>query len=396
MALLANITNKDQDWLWNADNIIKQVDPEVYMVSPANRYALYQIGMNDAKKESTQNPIYHAQHDVLEARLLVLTNADKYAGGAPTTTYTSDPNGVGMFQVGARWRNMTKWQNLIVTQIVGNAITLATEDGANVTAADSGDTFKYIFFPHEEGGVIRNPQMTQVTQPKNAITIIAEPWGITAQMEKTLTYTGPEFARQHQVAIERHKNEAERLLWFSTYNELFGPTGERLYESSGVFEMATVHNGTYTVTDLENPTTGWNLFDAWLKDNVFFTGVVGHSSDSYTVLHDDAFAHSLAVLAQGNPRFILNERFNGKFNVTLREWESFYGMVKFVRAPILNGSLGVAVAMDDTLFKCRQLQPTYLMSNIEQPRAMRKEAALVSSFGPQYAVPESLSVWRGI
>jgi len=368
------------------NQFVRYVDPDVYLVQP---YAtpVYQLSRQGARQESTTNYKFEWQHDTLRTQTLVLQAG--ITGGAPTATYTDTAN-VSFFAAGDKVWNDTTQQMLSVTSVnTGTGVvTLATYDGSNVTSSSSGDKMLYVSTPISQGGLIQTAKNTVIDQPFNYTETFTTPFEVDSTTLRSKLYQGNQWTYLHSKKIEEHK-------WQQEYSDIWGvkfagtlPDGNFGTLTDGLFSLISDHvsytHAGFSIT----------LFDAWLRDHVFKFG----RRDKVILMNNKAASDLNGVFVNSLRVNFPEMKDNMTFALSVARWVSGYGVVKFILMPqafVGNDAnqRGMFIALQGEYLKARFLEPTGLKDNIQNPRALKREAGLVSQVGLQYAPAETGSVF---
>lgn len=368
------------------NQFVRFVDPEVYLTEP---YAtpIIQIAENELRKENTTNFKFEWQKDTLRTAQMNLQAG--YTGGSPTATYTDTAN-YTFFEVGGDIWNDTTQQLLTVTDVnTGTGVvTLATIDGTNVTTGTTGDKITYTNTPISQGGLIQTAKNTTITLLSNYIETFSTPFEVDTTTLRSKLYQGNEWTYLHGKKIQEHKWQKERKCIWGVPSAGTATDGNYMTRTGGLFFQLTDHVS-YTHAGFS-----YALFDAWLRDHVFKFG----KREKVIFMNNKAASDLNAVFVQQWRTNFPPEKESTTFQLKISKWVSGYGTVTFILMPQADvGSdanpRGMFIAVQPEYLVGRYMWNTYLMDNIQNPRALKHEAALVSQMGLQYSNPDTGSIF---
>jgi hypothetical protein len=359
-------------------SIIRDVWPDLFMVKPTN-FPVFTVASQNASSLSTTQVMFEMMQDQYLTQRIVLDANDAYAGSSPTTTYTPSlnvgtvPGDISWFQVGARWINFDKGpQTLKVTAVdtVAGTVTLATEDGSNVTAGAAGNRFDFQDFPLAQGGLIQTAIASKPTFPYNYAQLFSVPFGVDTSLDVTKMYTGPEFQRQQDKSLYEMKKQIEYACIYGqrgTFTDGEGLTG---YKTGGWNEIIATHRDTFTSGGLT-----WALWNTFLANHAFATG----TTQKICYTNRKGYA-ALETIAQGSFRWISDLQ---SFGLNIHRWQSGYGNLDIVVTDSIRETKEVFYFIEAEYWKLRLLQPTFLKTNTQEPNRLAKGAAYITEVGAQ-------------
>ncbi|MDE2019125.1 MAG: DUF5309 family protein [Patescibacteria group bacterium] len=362
------------------NSFVRYVDKDVYLRQP---YAtpVHQITQNDMNRIAVTNFKYEWQRDSLRDQFMQLIAT--YAGGGTMTTYT-DATNISFFQVGDQIVNTGTQDVLVVTAIdaVNSIVSLSAQDGTTViTAGQVGDQIEYLATPISQGGLVQQAVNTAIDLPFNYTTTITTPLKVDTTTLRSKLYQGNQWTYLHGKKIFEHKWQYENSAIWSKISAAADTNGDYKTTMNGLWYLLSDH------VSYARGGFSYAVMDAWLRDHVFRYG-----SRQKIVFMNNKFASDLNGSFFQTIRLNLGEeKFNDQFKLNFTTWTSAYGTVTIILMPQMqrtqranNTVLGMAMAVEPRLLKGATLEPTYLMDNIQNPRSLSREAALVAQLGVIY------------
>jgi len=357
---------------------------DVISLLDVNRYPLLGILTNAGKdpatkqgkamkKKETTDPEFKWFEDEYQPKQATVdaatANLDPDAGGDITL-------GAGegaYFQVGDEILIETKGWVFEVTAVAGDVLTVGAELGGVSGAAEDidGSVVTIIGNASEEGAGLREIKATTVTKPYNYCQIFRTPIGITETARNTKGWTKEnDFDYQSKKKAIEHMIDIERAFLFGKRHENTGGTHPKRF-TGGIIPTISSYKTASVDTEAE--------FEAWLESQAFKHG----NLEKY-------FFCAGAVISMVNSwakKKLELVRTEKTFGMRILNYESAFGLVHFIRHPLLTGTkygnYGVMLDMETLTYRHLSNRDTKLLTNRQNPGEDSRVDEYLSEVGLQ-------------
>jgi hypothetical protein len=314
-------------------------------------------------KAATGNPEFKWFEDYYGGRYARV--AANYAIGAATFDVTGAGSSSGyIFTVGDVVKNARTGENMLVTTVAANTLTITKAFGTTVDSAGlAGDGIFIVGNANEENGGARNVNSTQSTPQTNYTQIFKTTIALSNTEKEANLYGGKDLPYQRAKRGTEHALDIERAFWWGQKNyatAFNGAQGHPRRQTGGVLEFIEAGNsyvqnqgGALTAPD----------FNTFLREGFTY-------GNSEKMLFAGGYVlQAINEIARGQ---ILMKPVESTYGMKISQWVTAFGTINIVHNPLfVEEYAGFAFLLDMESFRYRFMnnRDTQLQTNIQAPDA---------------------------
>lgn len=352
---------------------------DVISLLDVNRYPLLGILTNAGKdpatkqgktmkKKETTDPEFKWFEDEYQKKVLTGSGTVDPDGGNLTITGESQYLQVGDVILASK----QGWVFEVTVIVDANTVTVGAElGGATGAAADVAGDVVVLGNANEEGAGLREIKATTVTKPSNYCQIFRTPIGITETARNTKGWTKEnDFDYQSKKKAIEHMIDIERAFLFGKKHEDTGGTHPKRF-TGGIIPAITSYSTANVDTEAE--------FEAWLEAQAF-----AHGNLEKYFFCAGAVISMVNSWAKKKLELVRTEK---TFGMRILNYESAFGLVHFIRHPLLTGTkygnYGVMLDMETLTHRHLSSRDTKLLTNRQNPGEDSRVDEYLSEVGLQ-------------
>lgn len=352
---------------------------DVISLLDVNRYPLLGILTNAGKdpatkqgktmkKKETTDPEFKWFEDEYQKKVLTGSGTVDPDGGNLTITGESQYLQVGDVISASK----QGWVFGVTVIVDANTVTVGAElGGATGAAADVAGDVVVLGNANEEGAGLREIKATTVTKPSNYCQIFRTPIGITETARNTKGWTKEnDFDYQSKKKAIEHMIDIERAFLFGKKHEDTGGTHPKRF-TGGIIPAITSYSTANVDTEAE--------FEAWLEAQAF-----AHGNLEKYFFCAGAVISMVNSWAKKKLELVRTEK---TFGMRILNYESAFGLVHFIRHPLLTGTkygnYGVMLDMETLTHRHLSSRDTKLLTNRQNPGEDSRVDEYLSEVGLQ-------------
>lgn len=376
-ALTLTATNAGRTTKTSADEgrlIVDAVD-KIFLLEP-NKHPLVTLLTNVGKvydgkswkgssmlKAATGNPEFKWFEDYYGGRYARI--AVDYAVAHTTLDVTGAGSSSGyIFSVGDIVKNARTGENMLVTVVAANVITVLKAFGSTVDSAGlAGDGLFIVGNANEENSGARTVNSTQASSQSNYTQIFKTTIAVSNTEKEANLYGGKDLPYQRAKKGTEHALDIERAFWFGqkNYSSAFnGAQGHPRRTTGGVLEF--VEGGNSYVQNQGGVLTAPD-FNTFLREGFTY-------GNSEKMLFAGGYVlQAINEIARGQITMRPNE---STYGMKISQWVTAFGTVNIVHNPLfIEEYAGYAFLLDMECFRYRFMnnRDTQLQTNIQAPDA---------------------------
>ena len=339
-------------------------------------------------KRATGNPQFKWFEDFYGGRYARVAAA--YTSGDVTFTVTGAGSNSGyIFTNGDVIKNARTGENMLVTTVAANTLTITRAFGTTVAAAGAaGDGIFIVGNANEENAGARNVNMTQSTPQTNYTQIFRTTIALSNTEKEANLYGGRDLPYQRAKKGTEHALDIERAFWWSQANyDVTGLQGHPRRTTGGVLEFML--SGNSYVQNQSGPLTAPD-FNTFLREG--FT----YGDDTKMLFAGGIVLQAINEIARGQ---ILMAPEATSYGMKISKWVTPFGSINIVHNPLfVEDYAGYAFLMDMQSFAYRFMnnRDTTLRTNIQAPDADGEVDEYLTECGLQRAQAPKHALLTGV